>query len=913
MKPGFSFTLFPKIKVDYFNQFIFICSNQQIASHNNTLSFSVSVCDIKNNTNACSAYRFIPIITKNAVINGILESNPLYETGFNNFELLLGLELEPKFYPIINPINNSQIYIINNLELYNNTYNKLIATDPLLDINLNEGQVMSIIPLQNQFIAGVIEKNTIFGGENSFCQFYQYPVKEKIVPIPGNSNYITLLQLGIPTQFLFTSQSTALCTINETQVTLIPNYLTAYGNQSLNKGYIGVSGQGQTGIKAVTIYNEPILLASSETALNGNNIFATNIPNTDLYINQISSLFTSTGLSYLTIVGGTNTQNTSISSVYAFPLINHSNDNTSIIGTAANINQSPIPLFDNNSRLFLGNTLTEIPSHEGDLYTSASPEALVGGSPLLTKINGVNYQLQINDIQGYKDTIFIATSYLNNDQNGIGGIFYSQALFNEYGMIKGWSKWQRKNIYGNCQTQSYVPTIGSSIAIYSGINNQIIGTQFSSSGPFLNGNNNNYIDLACSGSGIERIIDIPYTHPGLGINTNPIIGLKPSYLIAVGYNTVILQQTAKNNSLLPIITGDVINCTHGNAGNINNKNSNTNVITFQGGALDNANALFTAALGYSDVDCWLIVAGSNGIYILINTDGTGCGPNLLQDNFIGITSSQNWEPLGNFKSVKKIVSNRNFLYVVTNNAIYRIPLNIKNISLKKNCQYETILKNSDLPNATNYSSFSDGIFCNNICLLATSLGLFTNTINSSIKIGGTLSIEKIELPEAFGVMPIYLNPITIDGNIDSWGNGNNNEITGNIYVMATSISQHYSKIYRLVCYGNNTIDKNTIFLLSNYFIKDFPTYYYNPNIELLSVVSDGASIFSHGVYGNSILYRSYIGILNPFIRHGNLALKNEYNFFELASKTNSYFGYPTYISGIGIWLFAGQTGIQGLC
>jgi hypothetical protein len=174
-------------------------------------------------------------------------------------------------------------------------------------------------------------------------------------------------------------------------------------------------------------------------------------------------------------------------------------------------------------------------------------------------------------------------------------------------------------------------------------------------------------------------------------------------------------------------------------------------------------------------------------------------------------------------------------------------------------------------------------------------------------------MEKIELPESFGVMPISLYPITLDGNPDSWGDGNNTEIAGNIYLMATSLSQHYSKIYRLVSYGNTTNNKKTIFLLSNFFIKDFPTYYYNPNIELLSIATDGASIFSHGVYGNSILYRSFIGILNPFIRHGSMALKNEYNFFELSSKTNAYFGYPTYISGLGIWLFSGQNGIQGLC
>jgi hypothetical protein len=912
MKLGFSFGLLPVIKVDYLNQQIFVCSKESIIQNNNQLSFSISVCDIKNNS--LSSYRFIPIVTKNAIVNGILEANPLYETGFANFNLLLGLDFEPKFYPIVNPINSSQIYIINNLELYNNQQNKLIATEPLLDINSNEGTILSISPLQNQFIAAVMEKNTVFGGNNSFCQFYQYQVKEKVIQIPGSSNYITMLQLSNPNIFSFTNQNPSLCTINENQVNLLENYLTTHGNQTLNKAYIGVSGNGPTGIKAVTLYDQPILLSSSESALNGNNIVATNIPNANLYINKLASLFTSTGLCYLTILGGTNTMNTSLSTVYAIPLINSSIDNNNLIGTLANINQNPISSFANNNlQDFLGNRLTESPQNQGDLYTADSKEALVGGAPLIINNGITDYQLQINDIEGYKDTIFISTSYINNDGNGIGGIYYSQALFNEYGMIKAWSMWQRKNIYGNCQTQAFVPTIGSNIAIYSKINNQIFGSQFSNSGPFLSSSTKNYGLLSCASSGIEKIIDIPYTHPGIGRNSNPILNLKPSYLIAVGYNTVILQQTAKNNALRPIINGNTINCMNGNTTNIIDKNIETNIITFQGGALEEANALFTAALGYSEIDAWLIVAGSNGIYILANSDGTGCGPTLLQDNFTGIKPTLSWQQLGNFKTIKKIVSNKDFLYVVSNDGVYRIPLNSSNISLKNNCNYTVLLKNNDLPGATPFSSFSDGIFSNNVCILATSVGLFTNAVNSSIKVGSTIALKKIPLPESFGVMPLALYPITLDGNIDSWGNGNNTDITGNIYIMATSLSQHYSKIYRLICYGNNSTNKNTIFLLSNYFIKDFPTYYYNPNIELLSIATDGGSIFAHGIYGNSIVYRSFIGILNPFIRHGNMALKNEYNFFELASKTNSYFGYPAYISGIGIWLFSGQNGIQGLC
>lgn len=905
---GFSFSLLPNIKNDPFSQLIYVCSKETIPYNNNKniFSFSLSVCDIKNNPTY-----FIPIITKNVILNGILEENPLYNKGIKNFDLFIGTTLEPKLYPIINPENSSIIYILNNLELYNNQSNQLISTDPLLDIDQNEGNIILLIGLQNQLISGVIEKNTIFGDIDSICKFYQYPIKETIINIPGNTNYKTKLEFGSSKIFIFNNKDLSLCNQNEDEVTLIKNNITLHGNQILNKAYIGVSGKGATGIKAVTLYDKPILPNTSESALNGNNIVITNSPNINLYIKKLSSLSTSTGLSYLVVLGGTYDEITSNSTVYALPLINYSNVDNNLIGTLASVTQTPQLLFDNKNPYYaLGNKLTESPINKEDLFTHTSKEALVGGGPLIIEINGTTYQLKINSLEGYKDTIFAATSYMNNDENAMGGIFYSQGLFNEYGMIKVWTEWKRKNICGNCETQSYIPTIGSNIAIKNNLENQIIGNQFSSYGPFLGINNNNYKELDCLSSGIQKIIDIPYSHPGLGRDKN---NLKPSYFIAVGFNTVILQQTAKHNSFLPILKNNVVNCINGNTQNIDEKTFSTNIITFQGGALENAGALFTAGLGYNDFDSWIIVGGANGIYILSDENGIGCGPLLLRDNFNGINNKLKWRKLGNFNAIKKIVTNKNFLYVLTNNTIYRIKLDATNISLEQNCQYNTILKNTDLPDSTEFSSFSDGLFSNHVCILATSIGLFTNQKNSSIQIGDTIPIEKINLPESLNVQPIALYPITIDGNADSWGYGENNDITANIYIMATSLSQHYSKIYRLVCYGNKNNSKNTIFLLQNYFIKNFPTYYYNPNIELLSITNDGAVTFCHGVYGNSILYRSYVGIINPFLQNGNLSLKNEYNFFELQSQTNSYFGYPTFISGIGIWLFSSEKGIQGLC
>lgn len=916
---GFTFSLLNQISIDPLTQYVYVCSNENIFQNNNSLSYSVSVYDNKNNTS--KAKRFFPIITRYAVVNGVLEINPLYEQGIAFFDLALGSLLEPKYYPVVVPLESSQIFMINNLDIYNNTKNFIISTDTLYDINGLPGQINNLTSSSNKFIASTLPQNTAFGNDVT-AVFYPYIFQEKIVPIPGGSNYITGIAFNALPSFNINNTTESFLFGADASCNITRGSLLCQGAPSLNTFYIGISASGISGIESIINTNGKLINKDMEFIIDKNKIFATNQENIPLYNQSIKILYNSAGISYLIIHGGRNTIQSSQSTVYALPLINYSlNENE--IGQLASINEEPTPIWNKSSpHNFMYSALSQLPQSSQDLYNWNDINAIVGCIPLVPYNksfsflnileNTINFPFIINTIEAYKDTVFASASYQLNDHAYIGGIFYSQALLNENGKIKKWSLWQRKDIIGDMATATYIPTTGSNIGMFDNADQSITGVQISPNGPF----SGQWIleKTDCQSSGIQKIIDIPFTHPGVGQNAIIKNGLSPSYSISVGWNTIIIQQTANNSNASPLLSSSYIICDNGYLSNITKKNISTNMIICLGGELKEAGALFTAALGYTNEDAWFLAAGPNGIFILSNNDGTGCGPLLLQENFIGINETQSWNKLSNIKNVKKIISNNGFLYVITQKSIYRITLTPSIIAAQENAPYVEILSIFDIQGASAWSSFSDGLFSENKCLIASSLGLFASNSATSIKNCIKIPINEIKLPEAWDSAPIYLYPITQNGYQDSWAIGGSDELTGNIYVITTSISKHYSHIYRLAAYGNTQLtNKESIRLIPNYFLQNSPTYYYNPGIELLSIATDGASLFSHGVFGTAYLYRSFLGILNPLIKHGPIRLRNEYNFFELFSKSNIYFGMPTYISGLGYWEFASENGVYALC
>lgn len=908
--PGFSFRLLPQLAIDPLGQKLYVGSYEETTEK--VGRYSLSVFDIGHNQESQTKV-FLPLLTKNALINNVLEANPLFGAGFSYLTLLMGTTLEPKYYPVMVIKENPQIFVLNKLNIFDGEKNRIIATDRLTDEVGNDGSIDGLETIANEIFATVLQPGkTILDPDNN-CLFYNFKLEERVVPIPQTRDYITILAFQSPKIVPFGWCLPCFQLFNPLNiVSFLSQKAITYGNKDINKFYVGCSAKGTEGIAAISLVDQPILQDFS--IISGNQIAATDQKNTSLFINNLGSLTTSTNLSYLLVHGGQNTFSDSVNSVFALPIIN---DPLYAVGTLANINQKPTLIFSEKPPyLYVKSVLREYPVDSNDLYSLDNPlrikEAFVGQGKLEYNDGTTIFKLQINDLEGYRDSVFASTVYLNHDQQGIGGIFYSQALLDETGMIKNWTPWQRKDIVGNLLTSRYIPTLGSSAGILLGLYSTPVLAALSSTGPFLNIGNPLWGDLPLNKTGIEQSIDIPWQNPAIGFNTSAPF-LKPSYMIHVGRNTIILQQTARNNSLLPLYANKLLICKNGNTENIENKTSNTALVAFTGGVLDSAGSLVTATIGYNSIlqDSWLIAGGSNGLFILKNDEGKGLGDKGLQDNFTGINTRLTWEKIGTYKNVKKVISLDQYLFILTKENLFRLNLDYQNITDQKPIPLATIYF---LPQATNYSSFSDVLVSENACLLASSIGLFKNSTTSPIQSSDAINWNKVELPESNEATPISFSVSTQHGFSEGWAVGSADTLTSNIFVTVSSLKKHYTKIYRLSCYGmSDGYNAENIFLLPNFFLKNIPTYFYNPGLELLTFLSDGATHLGHGVVGSTNLFRSFVGLFSPLLRQGPMNLKNEFNFFEFSSKINEFTGAPTFCSGNGFWMILTENGVQGLC
>lgn len=908
--PGFSFQLLPQLAIDPLGQKLYVASQEETSEK--VARYSLSVFDIGHNQES-STKVFLPLLTKNALVNNVLEANPLFGSGFSHLSLLMGTTLEPKYYPVIVIKNNPQIFVLNKLNIFDGEKNRIIATDFLTDEIGNDGNIDSLATIANEILATVIQPGKTILDLDNHCLFYNFKLEERVIPLPQTRDYITMLSFKSPKIISLTNCLPCFQLFNENNtLSFLSQKAITYGNKDINKFYLGCSAQGTDGVSAVSLIDQPIL--EDFSIISGNQIVATDQKNTPLFINNLSSLMTSTNLSYLLVHGGKNTFSDSVNSVFALPIIN---DPLYAVGTLANINQKPTLIFSEKPPyLYVTTVLREYPVTSNDLYSLDNPlrieEASVGQGKLEYNDGATVFKLQITDLEGYRDSVFASAVYLNNDQQGIGGIFYSQALLDETGMIKNWTPWQRKDIVGNLLTSRHIPTLGSSAGILFGLSSTPVLATLSSAGPFLNIGNPLWTDLPLNKTGIEQSIDISWQNPAIGFNTSAPF-LKPSYMIHVGWNTIILQQTARNNSLLPLYGNKLLICTNGNTENIEKKTSNTALVAFTGGTLNSAGSLVTATIGYNSIlkDSWLIAGGNSGLFILKNKEGKGFGEKLLQDNFSGINTALSWEKIGTYKNIKKVISLDQYLFILTKENLFRLTLDYQNIADQKPVTLATIFF---LPGATNYSSFSDVLVSENACLLASSIGLFKNSTTSPIQSSQLINWSKIELPESNEAAPISFSVATKNGFAEGWAVGSANILTSNIFVTVSSLKKHYTKIYRLSCYGmSDEYNADNIFLLPNFFLKNIPTYFYNPGLELLTFLSDGATHLGHGVVGSTNLFRSFVGLFSPLLKQGPMNLKNEFNFFEFSSKINEFTGAPTFCSGNGFWMILTEDGVEGLC
>lgn len=557
--------------------------------------------------------------------------------------------------------------------------------------------------------------------------------------------------------------------------------------------------------------------------------------NEQLSIHKVRTMRTTTNLAYAIVVGGNGDSATTARMVYALPLASRAVD-PMLNGTLANANVAPV---ENSSsqvpfRVF-GRTLNQVALQPSDTVRATDAAAFVGGAELESG--------DIDDIFVMGDTVFVAVG--TPDVNQLPGIYYSQAIFDDTGKVKGWTLWQR--VAGTtAQTFGFVfEQMQGNFTFMSGADAGDIftvqQTQWGSGSPDLSAQLVTQIQttLPRDQGGIEKLIDKQSTDFGLH---------DISLLLATGGDTVTLAQTGQ------VVSG-VLQPTAGPAAwplfSFDNGTINTTlptgpgtpiVVSIAGGVLTDVSKLVTAEVitnGASGDTGWLVVGGTHGVAILSDAAGggwdtaTGLGP-----NFVGLHAGMSFKLFGSYSFVRKLVQDGNFLYVLTDYQLDRIDLTAGNPGLGQ-INPVTIATSADIVGLP--GSLSDCLVSGPFALLGTTNGLVRSGNAVDIRVTSNVLETGWKLvPPLEGTQAVQqIIPIT---KTNRASDATNPLFDGaNIYVLNTYRGKQRSQITRFTIEPvTTTVDDTTLMPIPDRYVVSVPSFLLNYGALRTQFVTDGA-------------------------------------------------------------------------
>lgn len=870
---GFSSNLLEKILYDSINQKIYLASKSSLIANKR---FGISSMGIYSN----GTTKINGILTDYCILNKSKKSNPLLNIGFSDFELIpIGMFGKINNLLIILSDDKKTVYLFDKNFYSLNQY----EINNILEINVldslgNSGIAIKVFGLFNELYILSCSDGKDFTEDDSNTTLTKYSILyqnsyfniEKTSSINFN-NKIDSFNIGGGT------------------VTINPGSILSKTDNYLNDNFFAISGSGTNGIRAVTCQNYEIV---PESAVGEDSIIASTLK--DIFIKNLSTIKTSSGLSYLIVQAGY-TDEKSKRSIFALPLVN--DPNSFDFKKLANINSNPIEKFNTlYPYKYLGNFLSEGAKVSTDLYSSDNNKVIVGKN--FTEEND-NF-LNISSLETCRDVVFAKT--ISNDTDIFGGVFFSQAIIDENKLINNWTNWQRKGFYDTFENpinaNSFLIPDGSFFKVLNNSNNTATTTKtIWSSNSILNSIFiQNRDDLNLKNSGIQGIVDIPWNHP---FTSNGSVS--PSFCMFFGNKSIFIKQTSENGNSKPILSEKIYTNKTGTTKNFLSSENYTTLV-FSGGEINGP--IITGCLAYSNDDCWFLTAGAKGLFILNKSDGTGFGTDGVGDRFKNLDDSFSWKKILNLNNIKKIMPVKNYVFILTNDSLYRLKTDFKTLTKLFDSENFSFLN----------AKTSDFSVSGHACLLGTTIGLFRNSNGSSIINDSNFNWTKINLPES-NFPPVSIFTISKDGLSNSWGDNKLSNLTlGNIYVLASSLPTGESFIYRFATYDTSLkgyISENSIVPIENHFIKDIPSYFLRTLPNRINISGDGASwflqgiqTFSDGFFGDLSIFDGKISEGFPFPIN-----KNSKNF---PSIKNGNIGPAVYISGYGIWAAPSILGIYTL-
>lgn len=608
---------------------------------------------------------------------------------------------------------------------------------------------------------------------------------------------------------------------SDTKVEILNNDVSMFWSTGLPAFYAGFSLKAQSqqeyaGARAVVvgyvILNKIIYkkIAPDNAFDKKNNIVGGLGSNVTISIHQVLALSTTTMLNYLVVLGGNTSIGNTRRTVYALPVVSNKT-NLWTHGVLAKKDSVPTNFYKESNQLEARGFIVPA-ENPGDLYSADDVAVQVG--------HGSLKEGDITHVFAYHDAVYAIVTH--PDEGYKGGIFHSQAIFDELGRIKEWTSWKRVGgnfydqiHYAHIDTQTGIMTMMCSTS--NGAINTVKRTHWASGDKQGLASLVTWLNQKFSTeiSGIAGLNEFTCSTPGL----NQI-----NLLVATGNNRVALAQLATCENC-PLGGTDIarnpIDCFDGS---INQKLSeDSNAILITGGALTNCGTISSSAITATGNSGYLFVGGSKGLAVLLNDKGYSWDSCIgLANNLVGLEPNSAFKQIGSYKFIRSLFCDHEhaLLYIICDERIDRINIATSNF-LTGDISVQTIAQRNIAPFGR-YETFFDGVFSKNNAIIGTSSGLYRISSDHDVR-NATLSSADLwnKIPLAEGLSSVkYIQFITATNRPQDYTQSKG----GNIYVLDVNNSKHRSMIHRFTV-KLNSAGEITINPLPDHFIYDHPSYY----------------------------------------------------------------------------------------
>jgi len=865
--PSFTFTI-QQHQYDYANGSFFVAADPSAHQLDQAKEFAIARL-------AANGQKFAPLTPKTAWVNGASnKDNPLYDAGITALSLISGDPTHGQGHPVVVKEGDpSTIYYFTDINP--NGIGVLSIANVPDAMGLTTTGIVSLADATQSYAFAAVKPNGAavsqnFGdpgsgiavlilGVKSFEEMGKDAVQKvfELLDAPTGRGDV------IPKRALPFDVTSTPVKINSDLVSM-GQIVPMHWDTRLARLYIGLQAQAAGGVNdgvrslvvgriqptriiikiengiATTMIVPQLMLEpiAPDAAFSGaqDKIVGAVGSNAQVSIHHVNSLYTSTGLNYMVVVGNNGAPSDATRrSVFALPLVN--GVSSQLNGTLANKNIDAVDVFGKELPYkFIGRAFKTAAQTAADMTTSTAPAALVGGG-----------QLEVGDIAEIfvqEDTVFAAVEdAADNDQKT--GIFYSQPIFDNTGKIIAWTNWRRvagttDHVFGtafDATTGNFLSMVGTGTA-HDEVNT-VKRTGWGNGAQDGLKQLSNIIaqELPQVDAGVQGLFDFAPATPGV---------LDASFLIATGYAKVVLAQTGQvmNNVLCPTV-GDAFNAMVSfDNGTITQTMpiaaNNPKVISISGGVLDDIGPLVAAEIVRDDrigVDVWLFVGGSHGVAVLSTADGSGWNSAIgLGPDFVGLTNGMSFKKFGDYQFVRKLVYDDDFLYILTDSKLDRIDVTQGNPGLGEVTPVTLATNSGFLPT---YGTFSDLIVSDKLAILATSNGIMRTANNKNIRTAiNELGLwEPITVPEGIG--PVHqLYAVSQTGRAQDIARSDG----GQLFVLQSDRSNKRSQLNRFIVrpVESTEIDEITLQPLPDFFVQDHLSFLLNYGALRLLMATDGA-------------------------------------------------------------------------